>query len=439
MKKCRATFGPGLAAVMLLAVVPAPAAEETSPRSAIPYVATRSDTVQDMLWMADVGEDDVVYDLGSGDGRIVIAAVRDFGARRAVGIEIDPERVREGRENAKKAGVEDRVEFIEGDLFSHDFREATVVTLFLGHGPNIKLRPKLFRMLKPGTRVLSHQFSMGEWRMDKKNTTRTHYLGMWGEAVGPFGDNRNVPAYSGEDMHFGQYDKIMMWVIPAPVAGFWRGKVETAEGPQDFELTLHQRLSAVSGTFCLPDREISLETTIVDNWGTHLRIWHWSYDKFHLRFDGHIHGNAIEGTLGWGEPGYYHEAPVEAQRDPGDYTGIWEWPCASGPRPVRLHIERCDSGFTATYRDGEKEFPVRDFYDLGDGFYFTLFIAEPLSIDPSGKCHAVTKDTGWLIGEAVAKAGGLEGSIRFYPETIGYVRDERPNVFQPWAPHKVEP
>src|SRR5437868_1944794 len=129
-------------------------------RSSIPYVATRNDAVNDMLWMANVGKDDVVYDLGSGDGRIVIAAVRDFGARRAVGIENDPERIRESRANARKAGMSDRVEFIQGDLFNADIGQASVVTLFLGHNPNLRLRPELLRVLKPGTRIVSHQFGM---------------------------------------------------------------------------------------------------------------------------------------------------------------------------------------------------------------------------------------------------------------------------------------
>ena len=120
------------------------AKNNTPVESSIPYVATRNDAVRDMLWMANVGKDDVVYDLGSGDGRIVIAAVRDFGARRAVGIEKDPNRIQESRQNAQKAGVAGRVEFIQGDLFSTDFRQASVVTLFLSHKPNIQLRPKLF-------------------------------------------------------------------------------------------------------------------------------------------------------------------------------------------------------------------------------------------------------------------------------------------------------
>jgi len=138
------------AAVLTLAYAGSEKPEAPPARSSIPFVATPYDTVRDMLWIADVGKDDVVYDLGSGDGRIVIAAVRDFGARRAVGIEIDAGRIRESRKNAEKAGLTERIEFIEGDLFTTDFREASVVTLFLGREPNIELRPKMLRILKPG-------------------------------------------------------------------------------------------------------------------------------------------------------------------------------------------------------------------------------------------------------------------------------------------------
>ncbi len=145
-------------------------------QSAIPYVATRNDAVQNMLWMADTGKNDLVYDLGSGDGRIAIAAVRDFAARRAVGVEIDPKLIQQSRENARKAKVADRVEFIQGDLFAADLHEATVVTLFVGHEANLKLRSKLVRELKPGARVVSHQFGMGEWQTDKTLTVRTVLL-----------------------------------------------------------------------------------------------------------------------------------------------------------------------------------------------------------------------------------------------------------------------
>jgi ubiquinone/menaquinone biosynthesis C-methylase UbiE len=129
----------------------------------VPYVPTPERVVDKMLELAKVGPSDVVYDLGSGDGRIVIAAARKHGAR-GVGIDIDPQRVREARENARKAGVADRVEFREGDLFKADISAATVVTLYLLSGVNLQLRPKLFSELKPGTRVVSHAFDMGDWK-----------------------------------------------------------------------------------------------------------------------------------------------------------------------------------------------------------------------------------------------------------------------------------
>jgi ribosomal protein L11 methylase PrmA len=129
----------------------------------VPFVPTPERVVAKMLEVAKVGPTDVVYDLGSGDGRIVIAAAKKHGAR-GVGIDIDPERVREARENARKAGIASRVEFREGDLFKADIREATVVTIYLLSNVNLQLRPKLLSELKPGTRVVSHAFDMGEWK-----------------------------------------------------------------------------------------------------------------------------------------------------------------------------------------------------------------------------------------------------------------------------------
>jgi SAM-dependent methyltransferase len=131
--------------------------------SDVPFVPTPDEVVKRMLEIARVGPKDVVYDLGSGDGRIVIAAARQHGAR-GVGIDINPERVKEARLNAQKAGVADRVEFREDDLFKADIREATVVTLYLLPRVNLQLRPKLLSDLKPGTRIVSHGFDMGDWK-----------------------------------------------------------------------------------------------------------------------------------------------------------------------------------------------------------------------------------------------------------------------------------
>lgn len=134
--------------------------------------------VRAMLKLAQVGEQDLVYDLGSGDGRIPIAAARDFGAR-AVGIDIDPKLVARARENARKAGVADKVSFRNEDLFEADFSDASVVTLFLYPDVNLKLRPKLLASLRPGTRVVSHYHAMGDWRPQKEIRVGDRRIYLW--------------------------------------------------------------------------------------------------------------------------------------------------------------------------------------------------------------------------------------------------------------------
>ena len=120
-----------------------------------------------MLKLADMKKDDVVYDLGCGDGRIVIAAAKAYGAR-GVGIDIDPQRIKEANENAKRAGVEGLVRFEEQDLFKADIHNATVVTLFLREDFNVRLRPKLLKELRPGARIVSNTFDMYDWKPDKQ-------------------------------------------------------------------------------------------------------------------------------------------------------------------------------------------------------------------------------------------------------------------------------
>lgn len=132
----------------------------------VPYVPTPQTVVDEMLKIAAVTKDDLVYDLGSGDGRIVITAAKKYQAH-GIGVDIDPERVKEANANAVQAGVTDKVKFIEQDLFETDLKEASVVTLYLLPEVNLRLRPKLWKELKPGTRVVSHSFDMGDWKPEK--------------------------------------------------------------------------------------------------------------------------------------------------------------------------------------------------------------------------------------------------------------------------------
>ncbi len=133
----------------------------------VPYVPTTEQAVKVMLKLAGVKQSDIVYDLGCGDGRIVITAAKEYGAH-GVGVDIDPARIREARENAKRAGVENLVRFEENDLFKADIHDATVVTLFLLSSINLKLRPKLLHDLRPGTRIVSNTFDMGDWKPAKE-------------------------------------------------------------------------------------------------------------------------------------------------------------------------------------------------------------------------------------------------------------------------------
>lgn len=144
----------------------------------VPYEPSPNAVVEAMLALAGVSRDDLVYDLGCGDGRIVIAAAAEYGAR-AVGIDIDPQRIREANANAKAATVVDRVQFREADLFEADIREATVVTLFLWPEVNLKLRPKLLAELRPGTRIVSHMHNMGDWKPEKTVRVGSRTLYLW--------------------------------------------------------------------------------------------------------------------------------------------------------------------------------------------------------------------------------------------------------------------
>ncbi len=152
----------------------------------VPYVPTPQEVVDRMLAIAKVNKNDVLYDLGSGDGRIVITAAQRYGTR-GVGIDINPERIEEANENAQKAGVTDLVEFRQQDLFKTDLSNATVVTLYLLPKINLKLRPQLLQQLKPGTRIVSHAFDMGNWKPERVEKVDGSTIYYW---VVP----KNIPA-----------------------------------------------------------------------------------------------------------------------------------------------------------------------------------------------------------------------------------------------------
>ena len=190
-----------LALTLLLPVVLTVAQQPTKPlekKPDVPYMPTHEKVVAEMLKVAKVGKDDILYDLGSGDGRIVITAAKEFGAR-GVGVDIDPNLIREARENADKAGVADKVKFLQQDLFETDIRDATVVTLYLWPEINLRLRPKLLSDLKPGTRVVSHNHDMGDWKPLKTVRVRVPHEYVISKTL-----NMRVP----------HQHKIYYWVVP---------------------------------------------------------------------------------------------------------------------------------------------------------------------------------------------------------------------------------
>lgn len=169
-----------LSLFLILNVTLAFAQEKKLREPDVVFVPTPQEVVTELLKLANVHAGDIVYDLGCGDGRTVITAVKEFGAARGVGIDINPERIKESRENAKNAGVTDKVTFRNEDLFEANIKEATVVFLYLLPSLNVKLRPKLWQDLKPGTRVVSHDFDMGDWAPEKEvHTDEGHTLYFW--------------------------------------------------------------------------------------------------------------------------------------------------------------------------------------------------------------------------------------------------------------------
>jgi len=215
----RPALQPALALIWAAISAAAAAAE-----IAAPYVPTAPSVVERMLEVAKVGPDDYVIDLGSGDGRINILAAKKYGAR-GHGIEIDNELIARANENARAAGVSDRVSFVQTDLFTADLSKASVVTIYLLKRATMKLRDALYS-LAPGTRIISHAASMGEWKADHFEILEVK-------------DKVRADAPNKTYLHY--------WVVPAKVAGTWTWSEESASGPRDCELELSQHFQMLVG------------------------------------------------------------------------------------------------------------------------------------------------------------------------------------------------
>ena len=275
----RALFLGGVAILVILVVAyalrkpepPPPAPKEFDPSRFVadgrpqldaPYVATGYEVVDAMLAMADVGPDDYVVDLGSGDGRILIAAARSHGAR-GLGVDIDPARIRESTANARAAGVGHRVNFQREDLFETEIDEADVLTLYLLPEINLQLRPRILAEMRPGTRVVSNSYDMGDWRPDRRQR---------------IGDST-----------------VYMWIVPARVSGRWL----LTDGNRQAQIEIRQTYQLLDGNITVDGRTARIEQGQVNGARIHFVA---DLGGGRRAYEGRVDGDSIvphRGSAGW--------------------------------------------------------------------------------------------------------------------------------------------
>lgn len=228
----------------------------------VPYVPTPPELVTRMLELAHTRADDIHYDLGSGDGRIVVAAARDFHVKKGVGVDLDPLRIAEANENAKKSGVSDRVTFHRGDLFQMDFKEASVLTMYLLPAINLQLRPKILSEMRPGSRVVSHSFTMDDWEPDAHEVV----------------DGRNI----------------YLWIIPAKVAGTWQWQI----GNQTYSATLSQQYQVATGELLAGGAKAAIVQSVIN--GENISFEATLPGAQTMQFTGKVNGNSIDAIVNVG-------------------------------------------------------------------------------------------------------------------------------------------
>jgi SAM-dependent methyltransferase len=255
----------------------------------VPYVSTPHAIVDEMVRLADVKASDVVYDLGCGDGRLVIAAVKKTGCR-GVGIDIDPERIKESRANARAAGVQDRVRFLEQNFFASDIREATVMLIYLFPDINIRLRAKFLSEMKAGSRLVSNAFDMGDWRPD------------------------NSAVIGGQRVYY--------WVIPANATGTWKWR--SPDGRRTaFILKVEQSYQAIRGTLTQEGQQLTLTDAKLTGDRITFRVEQDAGGRKTAReFAGTISGNSITGAILSTEGPRVQNNRWKAVRDPSTLRPI---------------------------------------------------------------------------------------------------------------------
>ena len=254
----------------------------------VPYVPTPLEVVDRMLEMAEVASQDILFDLGCGDGRIVIRAASHFGTK-GTGIDIDPERIQECQTNAADAKVEKLVTFLNHDLFETDFSKATVVTLYLLSSVNLELRPKLLKDLKPGTRIISHDFGMGDWKTDQREEMRAD----------------------------GRVHLIHFWIVPANATGKWKFKSSPELAGKIDGLDLYQNFQKINGKANFGDQVVFLQDATLDGVKITFTVEQsLAIGSQKWEFEGRVQGHRMGGTVSIDSGKGKRRVNWRAERDP---------------------------------------------------------------------------------------------------------------------------
>lgn len=351
--------------------------QETAVGELGPFVPTPMEIVEKMLEFAEVKKDDVVCDLGCGDGRIVVMAAQKYGAR-GIGVDIDKDCVREALEKVKQAKVEKLVTILHQDAFVADLRDVTVLTLYILPSAMPKILPKLMRELKPGVRIVSHDYEFGDWQEDK-----------FIEAQGPY-----------------RKHKLYLWIVPAGAAGIWRWK----EDNETYTLRLRQKFQKVSGVLTNPDgSEVSISEGKIQ--GERIRF---SLEqvikgqKVKQIFDGKVVNHTIKGAV---EIHFADEVKKKdwiAHRIPFDLTGTWKWtiPTPTGKISALLKVKRKKDQLIATCVIRDHEHTLDSFFTLGAEVSFNV------RIDPA----TTHRYRGFVEGDKIkgtVTGDGLVGDVQW--------------------------
>ncbi len=342
--------------ILFVLFVPSLAWAQRPPESLAPYVPTPMEVVEEMLKLAGVTKDDVVYDLGCGDGRIVVTAAKKFGAR-GVGVDINYQRVKESWENVRKNKVEDKVTIILGDATQVDVSEATVVTLYLLREANLKLRPKLLRELKPGARIVSHDFDMGEWKPDK--VVHVKDKGGWTHTL-------------------------YLWVIkpPAAASGVWKWEEIGPSGRATCSAKIKQEGSAFEGVYSGPEgKNLPLESPLLSGDEISFVVTATVNGRRVVkRYEGKIRGDSIYGFVTVKGLPRGGKRRWSAKRQPVRVEGRWRVSLLTpqGERKALLSLVRKGEKISGNLTVGSVAFPLSRAALKGANLEFEVVLPSPV-------------------------------------------------------------